>query len=330
LNQATRTRRAEPSGPDDEPDLVRYYMQEIGATPLLTANEEVDLAKRIEAGLYAARLLEESAEDPDADPDPAPGSVEARPRAELEALVRDGEVAKDHMIRANLRLVVSAAKRYSRRELPFLDLIQEGNLGMMRAVEKFDYTKGYKFSTYAMWWIRQAIERGLAETSRTVRLPVHVVENLAKFGRIERQLRARLDRDPTPEEIAAEAGMPVRKVTELRRLAQQTVSLEAPLGDETESRIGDLIEDADTVNAADIVEFQQFAAELRSLVDTLPPRDALILTLRYGLHDGRQHSLQEIAERLGLTRERIRQLEKIALAQLRDPRYKRHLVAWAG
>jgi len=313
--------RAEPQEPYDEPDLVRYYLDEIGATPLLSAEEEVDLAKRIEAGVYAYRLLEEA--------DAGETRLPAKRRRELQALAADGDLAKDHMIRANLRLVVSVAKKHTGRGVPFLDVIQERNLGLIRAVEKFDYAKGYKFSTDAMWWIRQAIQRGMAEQARTVRLPVHVMEDLAKIGRVERKLRRDLSRDPTSEEIAAEVDLPVERIDQLRKAAAQPVSLDTPVGQDG-TRIGDLIEDADVAQAQNMLEFRALAEELRSLVDTLPPREAMIISLRYGLHDGQPHTLQEIGDRLGLTRERIRQLDKEAMAQLRNPERRQTLLAWAG
>ncbi|WP_092623711.1 sigma-70 family RNA polymerase sigma factor [Jiangella sp. DSM 45060] len=309
--------RSEPREPDEDYDLVGQYLRQIGATPLLSAAEEVELARRIEAGVYAAELLET-------------GAGAAAP-AELEALVRDGERAKDHMIRANLRLVVSAARKYYRNTgLSFLDVVQEGNLGLIRAVEKFDYAKGFKFSTYAMWWIRQAIERGKAERARTIRLPVHVLESIAKLGRVERGLQAALGRQPTIAEAAAESGLTESRVAELRRIARDTVSLDTPVGDEGSASIGDLIEDTEILQAADVVEYHALAQELRALVDTLPPREALIITLRYGLHDGREHTLQEVGERVGLTKERVRQLEKQSIAELRDPQRRSPLLEWAG
>ncbi len=298
----------------DDVDLVGQYLAQIGATPLLTAAEEVELAKRIEAGLYAAELLRQA---------DAAGAEPPEPRADLEALVRDGELAKDHMIRANLRLVVSVARRYYRHAgLNFLDVIQDGNLGLMRAVEKFDYTKGFKFSTYATWWIRQAIERGRADRSRTVRLPVHVIEKLNRVSRIERSLAFELGRDPTAAEIAEEAEMTVEQIDYLHELTRSAISLETPVGDDGDTRIADLIEDADVLQPAAVAEQHELTDGLRALVSSLPPREATIISLRYGLRDGRPHTLTEVAEHVGLTRERVRQLEKIALAKLRNP--KRH------
>jgi RNA polymerase sigma factor (sigma-70 family) len=310
--------RPEPNEPGEEISLVNQYLSQIAATPLLTAAEEVELARRIEAGVYAAKLLEVRPDLPE------------EQRRDLSALAREGQRAKGQMINANLRLVVSVAKKFFRRGLSLLDLIQEGNLGLIRAVEKFDYTKGFKFSTYAVWWIRQAIQRGLAQHSRTIQLPVHVVEDLQKLAKTERVLRERLGREPTEPELADEVGKPVTAIRDLRRASRETISLDTPIGADGEQRVGDLIQDVDVLQAADVVEYQGFAAELRALIDTLPPREAMIITLRYGLHDGRQHTLQEIADRLGYTRERIRQLEKESLRALQDPERHEPLLAWAG
>jgi RNA polymerase primary sigma factor len=225
---------------------------------------------------------------------------------------------------------VSAARKHSRRGLPFLDVVQEGNLGLIRAVEKFDYTKGFKFSTYAMWWIRQAIERGMAEQARTVRLPVHVSETISKLTRVDRELQRTLGRDPTVDEVANEVGLPVPRVIELRRLTRDSVSLDTPIGDDGETSLGDLIEDSDVVEASAVAEFHALTDELRALLETLPPREATIIRLRFGLDDGHQYTLQEIADRIGLTRERVRQLEKHALAELRHPQRREPLLAWAS
>jgi RNA polymerase primary sigma factor len=303
------------SGQQDA-DSVGQYLRDVGRTPLLTAAEEVDLSRRIEAGVYAAHLLES-------------GDTTREPRL-LRRIVAEGERAKDHMIRANLRLVVSVAKKHSFRGLPFGDVVQEGNLGLIRAVEKFDYAKGYKFSTYAMWWIRQAIERGLAEQTRTVRLPVHVVEEVNKLKKIGQKLSASLGREATVEEIAAEAKVSPARVQDLRDAARSCVSLETPVGDEGDSVLGDLIQDTDGVSAPELVEQQEFTEGVRSLLDVLPERQGRIMRLRYGLEDGRARTLQEVAEELGLTRERIRQLEKQSLAQLKQTGDPEELFALAG
>ncbi|CAM5248569.1 sigma-70 family RNA polymerase sigma factor [Streptomyces griseomycini] len=308
--------------PDQEPDLLGQYLRQIGATPLLDAEDEVRLAQRIEAGLRAVEELERAGSG-DRD-------LTRERRRELEAAVRDGQAAKDHMIRANLRLVVSMAKRHAHRGLPLLDVIQEGNLGLIRAVEKFDHTKGFKFSTYATWWIRQAIERGVATHARTVRLPVHVVEQLQKLGKVERRLQLRLDREPTVEEVAGESGIAEDRVAWLRRVGRQVVSLDTPVDDTGDTVVGDLIPDTDVLQAPEVAEFQALAEELRGAIDTLAPREALILSLRYGLHDGRPRKLQEVAEHVGLTRERVRQLEKQSLAHLREREQGERLLAWAG
>ncbi|GJF26331.1 MULTISPECIES: RNA polymerase sigma factor RpoD/SigA [Streptomyces] len=308
--------------PDEEPDLLGQYLAQIGATPLLTAEDEVRLAQRMQAGV---RALDELAAADAGEPAPAPGR-----RRALEKTVHDGQAAKDHMVRANLRLVVSMAKRHAHRGLPLLDVIQEGNLGLIRAVEKFDHTKGFKFSTYATWWIRQAIERGLATHARTVRLPVHVVEQLQKLAKVERRLRGSLDREPTVEEVAAESGIDVEKVVWLRRVGRDAVSLDTPVDETGETVVGDLIPDTEVLRAPEVAEFRALAEELREAVGTLAPRDALILSLRYGLHDGRPRTLQQVAEHVGLTRERVRQLEKASLAHLRAPENRDRLLDWAS
>ncbi|HEV2778854.1 MAG TPA: sigma-70 family RNA polymerase sigma factor [Actinophytocola sp.] len=314
--------RPEPSEPGEEASLFNQYLNQIAATPLLSAAEEVELAKQIEAGVYAAELLHQH--------ESGARELSERDRADLDLLAAQGQRAKCRMIRANLRLVVSVAKKYFRRGQSMLDLVQEGNLGLIRAVEKFDYTKGFKFSTYAVWWIRQSIDRGLAQYSRTIRLPMHVVEDVSKLARVERDLQIRLGREPSEEELAEHTGFSVDTVHELRRLSRETISLDTPIGDDGDRNVGDLIEDTEVLQGSDVVEYQAFARELRALVDTLPPREAMIITLRYGLHDGRQHTLAEIAERLGYTRERIRQLEKQALAALRDPERHQPLLSWAS
>ncbi|NUT46393.1 MAG: sigma-70 family RNA polymerase sigma factor [Saccharothrix sp.] len=306
-----------------EADLVGHYLRELTSTPLLTADEEVVLAKRVEAGVYAAELLRRYEEGEAQAPD-------AERRRALRAVAEQGARAKDHMIRANLRLVVSVAKKHSFRGLPMLDVVQEGNLGLIRAVEKWDYAKGFKFSTYAVWWIRQAIERGLAEQTRTIRLPMHVHEEVGKLRKAEQRLRLETDREPTAEEVAEAAKMPVTRVVELLAASRATISLETPVGDDGDASVADLVEDAEAVRADEAVERQAFAEELRALVGTLPERQARIVTQRYGLDDGRARSLQELADELGLTRERIRQLEKDSIRLLRDPERTRALLAWAG
>jgi RNA polymerase sigma factor (sigma-70 family) len=308
--------------PDEEPDLLGQYLAQIAATPLLTAADEVQLAQRLEAGLRAMEELEQADVG---EPAPTP-----QRRHELEALARDGQAAKDHMIRANLRLVVAMAKRHAHRGVPLLDVIQEGNLGLIRAVEKFDHTKGFKFSTYATWWIRQAIERGLARHSRTVRLPMHVVEELHKLGKIERQLQLSLGREPTAEEVARDSGFAEDRVAWLRRVGRHAVSLDTPVDEAGETVVGDLIPDTEVLQAADVAEYQALAADLRKAVGTLAPREAMILSLRYGLHDGHQRTLEDVARQVGLTRERVRQLEKQSLARLREPDTSDRLSAWAS
>ena len=291
-------------------DPVRAYLTEIGRTPLLDAAQEVELAKRIEAGLYAAERLRQA--------DKGEAELPEGLREDLVEVAADGRAAKAHMLRANLRLVVSVAKKHTHRGLPFLDVVQEGNLGLIRAVEKFDYQKGYKFSTYAMWWIRQAISRGLAEQARTIRLPVHVAEDVNKLSRIARDLSQDLGREPSLEELAGAMQMPLDKVAELRRVSRDTMSLDSPVGDDGDATIGELVVETDAPAAADAVEQRMLTAQVARVVDTLPPREATIVRLRYGLGDGQPRSLEEIGKHLGLTRERIRQLEKEALAKLRS------------
>jgi RNA polymerase sigma factor (sigma-70 family) len=307
--------------PEGDGDLVRQYLNQIGRTRLLTAEEEVELAKRIEAGVHAAHLLEEAAEQGVELPEER--------RHDLEALADDGLRAKDHMIRANLRLVVSVAKKQLHRGVSFLDVIQNGNLGLIRAVEKFDYQKGFKFSTYAMWWIRQAIERGLAEESRTVRLPVHVVEQIAKLGRVERQLQPRLGHEPTVQELAENTGFPAERVEELRELARETVSLDTPIGEEGDTSVGDLVADT-AVDPGDLTQYREFREELRALVDSLAPREAAVISYRYGLHDDTPRTLAEVARCLGLTVAQTRLLERQAIRKLRDPELNEVMLSWAG
>jgi RNA polymerase primary sigma factor len=302
-------------------DPVRAYLDAIGRTSLLSAADEVEIAKRIEAGVYAAELLRRAELDPAAlgghDPD------------ELAVVAEDGATAKLHMMNANLRLVVSIAKKHAHRGLALLDVVQEGNLGLIRAVEKFDYAKGYKFSTYATWWIRQAIGRGMAEQSRVVRLPVHVLDELAKVTRTQRELVQRLGRDVTAEEIAQVTGQTPERVADLRRVSRDPVSLDAPIGD-GDSVLGDLVLDATVPAAAEIVEREALAGELDRVIDTLAPREALIVRMRFGLYDGRPHTLDEVGRHVGLTRERVRQLEKEALARLREPDAQQQLLDLAS
>ncbi|MEU7301466.1 sigma-70 family RNA polymerase sigma factor [Streptomyces sp. NPDC007206] len=306
----------------EEPDLLGQYLAQIAATPLLDAADEVRLAQRIEAGVHAAAELERA--------DAGETRLAPRRRRELEAAVRDGGHAKDHMIRANLRLVVSIAKRHAHRGVPLLDLIQEGNLGLIRAVEKFDHTKGFKFSTYATWWIRQAVERGLAQHARTVRLPMHIVEELQKLAKTERRLQLRLDHEPTDEEVARESGLAEDRVAWLRGVGRHTLSLDTPVDDTGETVVGDLIPATDVLQAPQVAEYRALAEELRDALGVLAPREAMILSLRYGLHDGHPRTLQQVAERVGLTRERVRQLEKHSLTRLREPETGERLVDWAA
>ncbi|MET8254187.1 sigma-70 family RNA polymerase sigma factor [Micromonospora sp. NPDC005197] len=290
----------------EERDLVGVYLHEISRTPLLDAAKEVDLSKAIEAGLYAEHLLGEDA---------VPDGVD---RADLERLVVEGERAKDLFIRANLRLVVSIARRYVRSGMPMLDLIQEGNTGLVRAVEKFDYERGYKFSTYATWWIRQAISRAIAQQERTVRLPVHLVEDVNRMRNVIRQLTRELGSDPEPEQIAASLGVTVERVNELRRWSQDTVSLDTPVGDDGDTNLGDLVADSDAPSPEDIVLSGLERQRIEGLLNHLDDRSAGIMRARYGLEDGREHSLTEVASRFSLSRERIRQLEIQALGRLRE------------
>ena len=299
-------------------DSVHTYLKSIGRTSLLTAEQEVDLAKRIEAGLFAEHKLETAT------------GLDDKVRRDLELVAEDGRRAKAHMLEANLRLVVSVAKKYSDRGLSLLDVVQEGNLGLIRAVEKFDYTKGYKFSTYAMWWIRQAIQRGFADSARTIRLPVHVLEMLSKLSRVERDMHQRLGREPTPEELAVELDRTPDQIEELLRTSRQPISLDSTIGEDGETSIGDLIEDVDAPEASELVDRQLMAEQLRSALDALTPREATIMAMRFGLYDGNPHTLDEIGRALGLTRERIRQLEKQSLSKLRHPSRAQPLLDFAS
>ncbi|HWD04855.1 MAG TPA: RNA polymerase sigma factor [Amycolatopsis sp.] len=292
-------------------DSVRAYLKQIGKVALLNAEEEVELAKRIEAGLYAAERVRTAEEEGE--------KLVTQMRRDLKWIVRDGERAKNHLLDANLRLVVSLAKRYTGRGMAFLDLIQEGNLGLIRAVEKFDYTKGYKFSTYATWWIRQAITRAMADQARTIRIPVHMVEVINKLGRIQRELLQDLGREPTPEELAKEMDISPEKVLEIQQYAREPISLDQTIGDEGDSQLGDFIEDSEAVVAVDAVSFTLLQDQLQSVLQTLSEREAGVVRLRFGLTDGQPRTLDEIGQVYGVTRERIRQIESKTMSKLRHP-----------
>lgn len=288
-------------------DPVKDYLKQIGKVALLNAELEVELAKRIEAGLFAEEKLATSK------------NLAPAERRDLTWVVKDGARAKSHLLEANLRLVVSLAKRYTGRGMQFLDLIQEGNLGLIRAVEKFDYTKGYKFSTYATWWIRQAITRAMADQARTIRIPVHMVEVINKLARVQRQLLQDLGREPTPEELAAELDMTPEKVVEVQKYGREPISLSTPLGEDGDSEFGDLIEDTEAVVPADAVGFTMLQQELERVLDSLHPREAGVIRSRFGLGDGVQMTLDQIGEKFGVTRERIRQIESKTMSKLRHP-----------
>ncbi len=292
-------------------DSVRAYLKQIGKVALLNAEEEVELAKRIEAGLYCTQLMTEFSEKGE--------KLPAAQRRDYQWICRDGDRAKNHLLEANLRLVVSLAKRYTGRGMAFLDLIQEGNLGLIRAVEKFDYTKGYKFSTYATWWIRQAITRAMADQARTIRIPVHMVEVINKLGRIQRELLQDLGREPTPEELAKEMDITPEKVLEIQQYAREPISLDQTIGDEGDSQLGDFIEDSEAVVAVDAVSFTLLQDQLQSVLETLSEREAGVVRLRFGLTDGQPRTLDEIGQVYGVTRERIRQIESKTMSKLRHP-----------
>ncbi|WP_236644897.1 RNA polymerase sigma factor [Mycolicibacterium parafortuitum] len=292
-------------------DSVRAYLKQIGKVALLNAEEEVELAKRIEAGLYCTQLMAEMAERGE--------KLTTAQRRDYMWICRDGDRAKNHLLEANLRLVVSLAKRYTGRGMAFLDLIQEGNLGLIRAVEKFDYTKGYKFSTYATWWIRQAITRAMADQARTIRIPVHMVEVINKLGRIQRELLQDLGREPTPEELAKEMDITPEKVLEIQQYAREPISLDQTIGDEGDSQLGDFIEDSEAVVAVDAVSFTLLQDQLQSVLETLSEREAGVVRLRFGLTDGQPRTLDEIGQVYGVTRERIRQIESKTMSKLRHP-----------
>jgi RNA polymerase primary sigma factor len=289
-------------------DPVKDYLKQIGKVPLLNAEQEVELAKRIEAGLFAEEKL--------ADNTPA---LRPETRLDLEWIADDGRRAKNHLLEANLRLVVSLAKRYTGRGMLFLDLIQEGNLGLIRAVEKFDYTKGYKFSTYATWWIRQAITRAMADQARTIRIPVHMVEVINKLARVQRQMLQDLGREPTPEELAAELDMTPEKVIEVQKYGREPISLHTPLGEDGDSEFGDLIEDSEAIQPGEAVSFTLLQEQLHSVLDTLSEREAGVVSMRFGLTDGQPKTLDEIGKVYGVTRERIRQIESKTMSKLRHP-----------
>ncbi|MFC5909077.1 RNA polymerase sigma factor [Streptacidiphilus monticola] len=288
-------------------DPVKDYLKQIGKVPLLNAEQEVELAKRIEAGLFAEDKLSQA------------DKLAPKLKRELEIIAEDGRRAKNHLLEANLRLVVSLAKRYTGRGMLFLDLIQEGNLGLIRAVEKFDYTKGYKFSTYATWWIRQAITRAMADQARTIRIPVHMVEVINKLARVQRQMLQDLGREPTPEELAKELDMTPEKVVEVQKYGREPISLHTPLGEDGDSEFGDLIEDSEAVVPADAVSFTLLQEQLHSVLDTLSEREAGVVSMRFGLTDGQPKTLDEIGKVYGVTRERIRQIESKTMSKLRHP-----------
>ncbi len=287
-------------------DPVKDYLKQIGKVALLNAVMEVELAKRIEAGLFAEERMTE-------------GKVKAKDREDFDWIVADGRRAKNHLLEANLRLVVSLAKRYTGRGMLFLDLIQEGNLGLIRAVEKFDYTKGYKFSTYATWWIKQAITRAMADQARTIRIPVHMVEVINKLARVQRQMLQDLGREPTPEELAKELDMTPEKVVEVQKYGREPISLHTPLGEDGDSEFGDLIEDSEAVVPADAVNFTLLQEQLNDVLDTLSEREAGVVSMRFGLTDGQPKTLDEIGKVYGVTRERIRQIESKTMSKLRHP-----------
>jgi RNA polymerase primary sigma factor len=289
-------------------DPVKDYLKQIGKVPLLNAEQEVELAKRIEAGLFAEEKLADGGKA-------MPHDV----RGDLEWIAEDGRRAKNHLLEANLRLVVSLAKRYTGRGMLFLDLIQEGNLGLIRAVEKFDYTKGYKFSTYATWWIRQAITRAMADQARTIRIPVHMVEVINKLARVQRQMLQDLGREPTPEELAAELDMTPEKVIEVQKYGREPISLHTPLGEDGDSEFGDLIEDSEAIQPGEAVSFTLLQEQLHSVLDTLSEREAGVVSMRFGLTDGQPKTLDEIGKVYGVTRERIRQIESKTMSKLRHP-----------
>lgn len=317
-------------------DPVRAYLSQIGRTPLLTAAEEVDLSKRIEAGVYAGKLLlavDGSEEVPYIDKETVSDwgqkiDADTQHRRDLAAIARDGQNAKDHMLEANLRLVVSLAKRYTGKGLPFLDVIQEGNTGLVRAVEKFDYTKGFKFSTYATWWIRQSITRALADTGRTIRIPVHMAEQVNRVLRARRRMYQDLEREPTAEELGLELEMPEARVSELLEYSIDTTSLDRYVSDTEESRLGEFIEDADAGEIGDAYEVEERAAALDTVLDTLKEREREVIKMRFGLDGSLPATLDAIGKHFGLSRERVRQIERETMQKLRDPDRMQHLQAF--
>lgn len=310
-------RRTEAEAQSPSADLVRVYLNGIGKTALLKAEDEVELSKRIEAGLYARHLLATKKR------------MGPTKKADLNVIVREGEAARSHLLEANLRLVVSLAKRYTGRGMPLLDLIQEGNLGLIRAMEKFDYAKGFKFSTYATWWIRQAITRGMADQSRTIRLPVHLVEQVNKLARIKRELHQQLGREATLDELADESGILAHKIEELLDHSRDPVSLDMPVGADEEAPLGDFIEDAESISAENSVVTNVMHSDVRAVLATLEEREQQVITLRFGLNDGQPRTLDQIGKRFGLSRERVRQIEREVMAKLREGRRADKLRSYA-
>ena len=315
--RSDRRTEADSDGQSPSADLVRVYLNGIGKTALLNAEDEVELSKRIEAGLYAAHLLATKKR------------MGPTKKADLKVIVEEGEAARAHLLEANLRLVVSLAKRYTGRGMPLLDLIQEGNLGLIRAMEKFDYAKGFKFSTYATWWIRQAITRGMADQSRTIRLPVHLVEQVNKLARIKRELHQQLGREATLDELAEESGIPAHKIEELLDHSRDPVSLDMPVGADEEAPLGDFIEDAEATSAENTVVTNVMHSDVRAVLSTLEEREQQVITLRFGLDDGQPRTLDQIGKRFGLSRERVRQIEREVMAKLREGRRADKLRSYA-
>ena len=317
---ATSTRNRISDGIDGK-DAVGLYLEGIAKTPLLTAAEEVELAKTIEVGLYAEKIRSGVVTPAERGDDASQPTTE-----ELDFLIEDGRRALQRFVTANLRLVVSVARKYGRSQMPLLDLVQEGNTGLIRAVEKFDYTKGFKFSTYATWWIRQAITRSIADQARTIRIPVHMVETINRIVRVNRQLQQKLGREPRPEEIAKELGISVSKVQEIIKIAQEPVSLESPIGEEEDSHLGDFLEDDKTPPPSQIVAESMMKQTLSDVLHMLTPREEQVIRMRYGLDDGQQRTLEEVGKAFNVTRERIRQIEVKALRKIKRPNMSKNLV----